>query len=229
MTGVKGQKTNYFRGFTLIEVSIVIFIMLIMTSAVVPWMKTFAESSKIKGVSRSIVSLIEFARSSAVTQRIEYVILFDSVNREYWLSLKEFLDESSGNIIDSSRTSLSGSLKSLSASEDNSDEEKVSETAYSRTGGILGIPRKLPEGVEIARLLSLEDDNNSRTRNFSNNTFDYVTFYPDGTGENFEIYLQSSAGRIFLINVTASTGRTGIRELREDEIEGLGLFVENIK
>lgn len=215
-------------GFTLIEVSIVIFIMLLMTAITVPWMKTFAESTKLKSATRSIRSLIEFARSSAITQRMEYVVLFDPNNREYWLSLKQFLDTSSGNVIDSSRTSLTESLQSLEESESTSnsnlrsqssddDEEKSS---FSRTGDILGIPKLLPENVNIARIISPQD-----TEGNSSN-IDYITFYPDGTSEDFELYLQGGSGRTFLLTIAASTGRMGIRQLKEDEIEELGLTVE---
>ncbi len=219
-------------GFTLVEVSIVIFIMLIMTAITVPWMKTFAESTKLKSSSRSIISLIEFARSSAVTQRMEYVVLFDPTNGEYWLSLKEFLDTSGSVVVDSSRTNLTESLEALeerqaeskSTSEstsDNSNKDDDEVTTFSRTGGILGIPKKLPESITIARIISPQDLEGSSSGNV-----DYVTFYPDGTAEDFEIYLQSNTGRTFLLSIAASTGRTGIRQLKQEELEELGLMVE---
>ena len=52
---------------------------------------------------------------------------------------------------------------------------------------------------------------------------EYITFYPDGTAEDFEIYLESESGRIFLVSVTRSTGRAAIRELADEEINELGL------
>ena len=74
---VKPRASNSKSGFTLIEVSIVIFIMLMMISAAVPWMKTFAESTRLRSSARSIRSLMEFARGSAVGERTEYVVMFD--------------------------------------------------------------------------------------------------------------------------------------------------------
>jgi len=212
----------YARGFSLIELSIVIFIILLMTSAAVPWMRTFAESTRLRSAARSIRSLMEFARSSAVTQRTEYVVLFDPSKREYWLSLMEFLNEESGSVVsDSSRTSLSESLKSLAEKNSTgllSENEEEVEGAFSRTGGILGIPKELPEGIEIARVSSPRSSS-------GNNEVDYIVFHPDGTAEDFEIYLQSGSGRVFLLNVAEATGRTGIRELTVEEIEQLGLEV----
>ena len=211
---IQHRESKIESGFTLIEISIVIFIILMMTSATVPWMKTFAESSRLRSAARSIRSLMEFARSSAITQRTEYVVLFDADQGEYWLSLLEFLDAESGDVvIDSSRISLSESLASLS--EEDEDEEQADES-YTRTGGILGIPKQLSGSIEMIQILSIRSSN-------ADGVVEYVTFYPDGTAEDFEVYLQSYSGRIFIISVSEATGRTGIRELTDLEIEELGL------
>ena len=208
-------------GFTLIEVSIVIFIMLMMVSATVPWMKTFAESTRLRSAARSVRSLMEFARSCSVSQRTEYVVMFDPEQEEYWLSLLEFLDQGSGNVvIDSSQTSLTESLAALSESDEDSieadaDREEMAGT-YSRTGGILGIPKQLPSSIDMIQVFS------PRTESAGSDEADYITFYPDGTAEDFEVYLESESGRIFLISVARSTGRAGIRELTDEEIDELG-------
>ncbi len=212
---------SYAQGFTLIELSIVIFIMLMMTAVTVPWMKTFAESTRLRSTARSIRSLMEFARSCAVTQRTEYVVLFDPDQGEYWLSLLELLEDESGSaVVDSSRTSLAESLASLSeadSTELSEEDQEETEGAFSRTGGILGIPKQLPGSIEIARVIS------PRNSDADSAGVDYITFHPDGTAEDFEVYLQSQSGRIFLLSVTAATGRAGIRELRDEEIGELGL------
>jgi len=209
-------------GFTLIEISIVIFIILLMTSAAVPWMRTFAESSRLRTAARGIRSLLEFARSSSITQRTEYVIMFDSANGEYWLSLQELLENTSGGeVIDASRTALTESLESLNNLDDSDDSNDQSVAGqYSRTGGILGIPRQFSNGIEIVRIISPRESS-------GNEELSYVTFYPDGTAEDFEVYLQGGSGRTFLISITESTGRTKIQELTDEEIEELGLQIED--
>jgi hypothetical protein len=165
---------------------------------------------------------MEFARSSSITQRTDYVVVFDVNQGEYWLSLLEFLDAESGDVVaDSSRTSLSESLASLLEEDSlglSEEDEEETEGAYSRTGGILGIPKELSGGIQIAQILS------PRTSG-GDNEVDYVTFYPDGTAEDFEIYIQSSSGRTFFLSVAEATGRTAIRELTEQEIEELGLGI----
>ena len=220
------------KGFTLIEVSIVIFIMLMMTAATVPLMKNFAESTKLRTTARSIRNLMEFARSSSIAERANYIVMFDPANREYWLTREELLEESAGGtIIDTSRISLAESLSILSENSDsdenssNSNENSSKGSSEkqvlngSRTGGILGIPKELPKDVEIAQLSSIRSSN-------TNNNMDYVTFYPDSTAEDFEVYLQGATGKVFLVSVTKSTGRTSIIELDSEKIEELGLSNE---
>jgi Tfp pilus assembly protein FimT len=183
-------------------------------------MRNFTEASRLRSAARSIRSLMEFARNSAITQRTEYAVVFDLAQQEYWLSLLEFLDESSGEITaEAFRTWL------LEESESTSDEGSTvtsreggeeTEGAFSRTGGFLGVPKELPNTIEILQVVFQE----SRS---SNAEVDYVAFYPNGTAEDCEIYLQGRSGKIYLVSVTRSTGRTGIRELTTQEIEELGL------
>jgi len=209
-------------GFTLIELSIVIFIILMMTSAAVPWMKSFAETTRLRSASRGIRSLMSFAQSCAVTQRTEYVVLFDANENEYWLSLLELLDSESGStVIDSSRESLTESLDyvtEMNASELAEDEDGELQGSLSRTGGILGIPKEIAGGIQILQITS------PRTSSEISDV-DYVTFFPDGTAEDFEIYLQNKSGRTFLLTVAQATGRIAIGELSALEVEELGLEI----
>jgi len=222
-------------GFTLIELTIVIFIILLMTTASVPWMKTFAESTKLRTTARGIRSLMEFARASAITERTEYVVLFDPANSEYWLSLKELLSEASGgSVTDSSRTNLTAALQAIaereatelaeqnstSSSNNTSNQNETSETSASRTGGLLGVSNQISTGVEMAEI-------NSPRSSSGNSTIQYVTFYPDSRAEDFEVYLQSKSGKVMLISVSKATARVGIRELTSEDIQQLGLNTDN--
>jgi Tfp pilus assembly protein FimT len=204
-----------------------------MTTVTVPSLKMFADGTKLRTAARSINGLLEFARASAITERTEYVVLFDSTNKQYWLSLKEFLDESQGTLTDSSRTNLAASLEALAEknSTDNTGTSTTSNTSstsdnsmvpLTRTGGLLGIPRDLPAGIEIVQI-------NSPRSTSKSSDVEYVTFYPDSKAEDFEVYLQSASEKTFLISVSESTGRTGIRELTSEEIEQLGLVANTTK
>lgn len=221
-----GSPYPHARGFTLIELSIVIFIILMMTSAAVPWMKTFSESTRLRTASRSIRSLMNFAQSCAITQRTEYVVLFDATQNEYWLSLLELLnEESGGTVTDSSRTSLSESIDFITSSglsEEEEEEETEEGYTLSRTGGILGIPKQIVGSIQILQIIS--------PRNSAEiSGVDYVTFYPDGTAEDFEIYLQNNSGRTSLLTVDEATGRIAIKELSALEMEELGLEIIQVE
>lgn len=215
------------RGFTLIEVSIVLFIMLLMTSATVPWMKTFAETTKLKSASRGIRDLLEFARASAITGRTEYAVLFDIDNGQYLLTPKSILDEISdgtttGTLTNFSLTEISQDLANLSLEE--SEEEKTNNTdSYaSRTSGVLGVINKVPETIEIAEIISPRNTN-------GNSSTDYVVFYPDSSSEDFELYLQGVSGKVFIVSVAESTGRAGIRQMTDEEAEQMGLTTDQSK
>ena len=220
-SSIKHRVSSVEHGFSLIEVTIVVVIILLMTSATVPWMRNFSESSKLRSAARSIRSLMEFARNSAITERTEYAVVIDSAQQECWLSLLEFLDEPSGEITaEAFRTWLLEESESRSdeVSTDTLEREEEVEGAFSRTGGFLGVPRELPNTIEILQVVSEES-------RMSNVEVDYVAFYPNGTAEDCEIYLQSRSGRIFLVSVTKATGRTRIKALTTQEIEELGLDV----
>jgi prepilin-type N-terminal cleavage/methylation domain-containing protein len=222
VSSIKHRASSIEHGFSLIEVTIVVVIILLMTSATVPWMRNFSEASKLRSAARSIRSLMEFARNSAITERTEYAVVIDLAQQEYWLSLLEYLEESSGGITaEAFRTSLSEESESTSdkvSTGTSGREEEEIEGAFSRTGGFLGVPRQLPNTIEILQVVSQRITK-------SNVEVDYVAFYPNGTAEDCEIYLQGRSGRVFLVSVTKSTGRTRIKELTTQEIEELGLDV----
>jgi len=229
------NQNSHSRGFTLIEIVIVIFIMLLMTTITVPSLKMFADGTKLRTAARSISSLMSYARTSSITERTEYVVLFDTTNRQYWLSLESFLDDSSGTLTDSSRTNLAGSLEALAqqntanTSEENSSSNNSDNNAVqtARTGGLLGIPRDLPSGINIVLINSPRSTSSGTSGNTSNSgNLEYVTFYPDSKSEDFEVYLQSSSGKVFFLSVSEATGRISIRELTSEEIDQLGLGVK---
>lgn len=225
-------------GFTLIEVAIVMFIIVMLTTAATPLMKNFAESTKLRSASRSIRNLMEFAKNSAISERKNYAVVFDRSNSSYWLTLEEYIGGSSlGTVSDiinymsqSSSTNeqtndlsnLPGSTKETKNSLQDSETEQ---SVASRTGSILGIPKELPEGIEIALMNAYSTYSSSSYQRVSSSNSDvqYVVFYPDGTAENFELYLQGISGKTFLISVTGSTGLVSIRELSNEELDKLGI------
>lgn len=225
-------------GFTLIEVAIVMFIIVMLTTAATPLMKNFAESTKLRSASRSIRNLMEFAKNSAISERKNYAVVFDRSNSSYWLTLEEYIGGSSlGTVSDiisymsqSSSTNeqpndLSNLPGSTKETKNSSQDSETEQSVASRTGSILGIPKELPEGIEIALMNAYSTYGSSSYQRVSSSNSDvqYVVFYPDGTAENFELYLQGISGKTFLISVTGSTGLVSIRELSNEELDKLGI------
>jgi len=162
---------------------------------------------------------LEFARASAITERTEYAVLFDIDNGQYLLTPKSVLDEANDGTTGSSITQISQSL-ATSLNEDLENNTSESEGYASRTGGILGVPNQIPETLQIVELMS------PRSTSSGSVGTDYVVFYPDSTAEDFEVYLQGASGKIFVVNVTESTGRAGVRQINDTEVEQLGLTIK---
>jgi len=206
------------RGFSLIEVSIVLFIILLMTSATVPWMKNFSENTRLKSAARGIRDLLEFARASAINERTEYAVVFDLENAQYLLTSKEALDtETDGTMLNSSLSEISQNITDLQDEEAENQTQTETESYVSRTAGVAGVPNQVPESIQMIELRSMRSTG-------SGLSIDYVVFYPDSTAEDFEIYLQSASGKVFVVSVTESTGRAGVRKMTDVEIEQMGLI-----
>jgi len=136
-------------GFSLIEVSIVLFIILLMTSATVPWMKNFSENTKLRSAARGIRDLLEFARASAINERTEYAVVFDLENAEYMLTPKDALEtETDGAMLSSSLSDISQNLTSLQAQEAENQTQLETEGSASRSQGVVGIPS---QSLEVSR------------------------------------------------------------------------------
>ena len=207
-------------GFSLIEVSIVLFIILLMTSATVPWMKNFSENTKLRSAARGIRDLLEFARASAINERTEYAVVFDLENAEYMLTPKDALEtETDGAMLSSSLSDISQNLTSLQDQEAENQTQLETEGSASRSQGVVGIPSQVTGSIQMIELRSI------RSTGSGLNT-DYVVFYPDSTAEDFEIYLQSTLGKVFVVSVAESTGRAGVRKMTDVEIEQEGLNVQ---
>ncbi|HGJ64800.1 TPA: prepilin-type N-terminal cleavage/methylation domain-containing protein [bacterium] len=218
----KGKNTSNLYGFTLIEVTIVLFIIALMTSASIPWMKTFAETTKLKSSARGIRDVLEFARASAVTERVEYIVAFDLQNAQYLLAPKEAMNtETDGTVILSSINDISTNYANL-LSEETENKRNTTQVYAGRGSGIVGVINQVSENIQIAEIISDRNTNGGAN-------LDYITFYPDSTAEDFDIYLQGTSGKTFVVRVAESTGRASIKQLTDEETELIGLNIKQNK
>ncbi len=71
------------KGFTLIELMVVISIVAIVTMVAIPSMVSWQKNQQLTSTSRDVLSLMNAARTSAIKERKDVVILFDENNDSY--------------------------------------------------------------------------------------------------------------------------------------------------
>jgi len=81
MPNAKCKKSN--KGFTLIEVSIVVLIMVIITGISWQAIRVLQPSLRLSSVSRDIVTDLRYAQQEAVTEQVDYGIRISSSTNEY--------------------------------------------------------------------------------------------------------------------------------------------------
>lgn len=78
--------TEETKGFTLLELLIVIAIMGILLLAVIPSFKETYRGLEILTASKKIASFITYAKQKAILERVKYRLNFDYTGRKYWLT-----------------------------------------------------------------------------------------------------------------------------------------------
>jgi general secretion pathway protein H len=71
------------RGFTLLELLVVLVIAVAMIALVPPLLSGLAGSSELKGATRQLAAALRFARSEAVTRQREGVLVLDLAKRSF--------------------------------------------------------------------------------------------------------------------------------------------------
>jgi len=200
------------KGFTLIELAIVLSLIMILTALAAPSLRSIAASSKLKSSASEIRSLLIYARDVSVTENTNYLVLFDLNNQRYWLASSDDFDlEDMSTSLAMNRESESETTTSTS-----SDEE---ETSFSRTDNLIGIPREVKTNITIA-MISVSHGSQA---NPISTGIDYICFTPTGMAEAAEIYLQDSKGKNLSIIVDQATGHISIEKISQSEAEELGL------
>jgi|TARA_Y100000031_G_C8052445_1_gene306787 prepilin-type N-terminal cleavage/methylation domain-containing protein len=134
MTSQTGNPSFRQKGFTLVEMLVVLAIIAMIMGLSVPFTTSFGKGLKIKTSARAIVGTIRLARSYAITRRKEYTIVFDVENNEYWI------EDSSSKILEKKRRFPSSIKFKIAGDEDQDpvtfEDDKVT---FNATGAIEGI------------------------------------------------------------------------------------------
>lgn len=204
------------KGFTLIEVMIVLALIAILSSIAMPSLRGFAASTRLKSTAHAIRDTLNFARDMAITERAAYLAVFDLTADRYWLASNETF-----NLGDPSTPVTASPSSSLPTQQPTTGQGNptLQQMSPSRTNAILGIPQKLGHNVNLARMIT---NHNFQTMQIDTGV-DYIYFSPAGSSEDSVVYIQDQRGKAMSITVENATGRVRLQNISAQQLEMLGL------
>ena len=182
------------KGFTLIELILVLVIMGLLTSLVAPAITSLA-GLKLKTAARRIAAGLRYARSQAVTTGSDYQVVFNLEKGEVTV---ESLQEEEPYKVDGEQEESQGD-EGEDVSEEESAPRKIKRKKTYKIPKEVKIAKVIVEGVEIT-----EDDDEEV----------WIDFYPNGSCSGGEIYLTNERERVYRIVLNFLTG---IVEITEEE------------
>lgn len=87
--GIRVRKHGADRGFTLLELILVMLILSTVLAMAAPSLRGFFASRKTHDTAAQILALTQFARSQAISEGIVYRLTFDTNERTYWLTAQQ--------------------------------------------------------------------------------------------------------------------------------------------
>ena len=204
------------KGFTLIEIMIVLALIAILSSIAMPSLRGFAASTRLKSTAHAIRDTLNFARDMAITERVAYLVVFDLTTNRYWLASNETF-----NLTDPSTPLTASAPSSLPSQQPTAGQghTTLQQMSPSRTNAILGIPQKPGHNVNLVRMIT---NHNFQTIQIDTGV-DYIYFAPTGSSKNSVVYIQDQRGKAMSITVENATGRVRLQNINAQQLEGLGL------
>lgn len=89
MTTQKEQQSNINKGFTLLELILVMVILSTVLAMAAPSLRGFFGSRKTHDEASRLLALTQFARSQAISEGVIYRLNFNTNERTYWLTLQQ--------------------------------------------------------------------------------------------------------------------------------------------
>lgn len=179
------------RGFTLLELIVVLIIISLMSAFVAPKLTGPLSNLDLKTASKNISSSLRYMRSHAASEKTTCAALFDFDRNRLVLASSAASALAREDFPIGNREAFDGAL---AAPPDNEKD---------RPGGVKIY--KLPDGLKLARAVSREGD-------FSSGLF-RIFFFPSGGSSGGEITVANERGRKYKINVDFITGTVQLSEV----------------
>lgn len=208
------------RGFTIMELLLVLTIIAILSSISMPALKGFTATRRLKASAYTVRDLLAFARDMAITGRHAHLVVFDLDKEQYWLASSETFDPRSP--LTSAITAPNSTAIAAQSIAPSRATLEGAQQGLSRTGGIMGVPHVFEQNV---RLVAMVITHSGRTAQVDSGV-EYVYFSPTSTSEETLIYLQNQRDQVMSITVEAASGRIRVQQLTQQEIEMLGFETE---
>jgi general secretion pathway protein H len=172
------------RGFTLLELIVVLMIIGLMSTFVVPKLVGPMANLNLKTASQKISASLRYARSQAASEKTTYVALFDLDKNRLVISNPPLPSLAKGDSPASDRAAFDGTR---GEPPDNEKDRPGAAKAYD-----------LPDGVKLAKGVSREGD-------FLSGLF-RIFFFPSGGSSGGELTVANERGSQYRITVDFITG-----------------------
>jgi general secretion pathway protein H len=176
------------RGFTLLELIVVLVIISLMSALVVPKLAGPMSNLDLKTASKKISASLRYIRSHAATEKTTYIALFD-FDKNRLVIINPLLVK--GDVQTNNREAFGKALG------------EPPENEKSGSGGFKAY--NLPDGVKLAKGVSREGDVNSG--------FFRIFFFPSGSSSGGEVTVANEQGRQYKITVDFITGTVQLSEV----------------
>ena len=201
------------RGFTMMELLLVMAIIAVLSAISMPALKGFASTRRLKASAQTVRNLLVFARDMAITERTAHLVVLNLDRGQCWLASSETFNP---------QEPLASVLTEGTTFRQNTTAAETVQQGLTRTGGILGVPQALEQQVTLEAVIT---NHNGQTAH-ANSGVEYVYFSPTASSEDTQIYLRNRQNRVMSVTVEAASGRVSVRQLTNEEIAELG-FEDN--